>query len=113
MEGAQAGGAGADGRVADPESPQVQAVTRRWMSVMVRVMAGDFELLERWGEMYRREPSAHGQGGAPTTEMIDYMQRRSTCACGCCTSTSAKRGCGGCATCPTRNGPAWTGMGGG
>jgi DNA-binding transcriptional MerR regulator len=57
------------------DSPQGQALTRRWMQLMMRWMRGDFALMERWGAMYREEPSAHGIHGAPPADMIAYMER--------------------------------------
>ncbi|NML42629.1 MerR family transcriptional regulator [Ramlibacter sp. G-1-2-2] len=56
------------------DSPQGQALTRRWMQLMMRWMRGDFALMERWGAMYREEPSAHGMRGAPPADMIAYME---------------------------------------
>ena len=41
---------------------------REWMD-------GDMDLLERWGHMYRLEPSAHGINQAPSSEIIDFMER--------------------------------------
>lgn len=57
------------------DSAQGQALTRRWMQLMMRWMRGDFALMERWGAMYREEPSAHGMHGAPPADMIAYMER--------------------------------------
>ena len=58
-----------------PESPQVQALARRWMALVHHWMDGDFSLMNRWGEMYLREPAAHGRGGGPPTDMLHFMQR--------------------------------------
>ena len=57
------------------DSPQGQALTRRWTQLMMRWMRGDFALMERWGAMYRAEPSAAGMRGAPPADMIAYMER--------------------------------------
>jgi DNA-binding transcriptional MerR regulator len=57
------------------DSPQGQALTRRWVQLMLRWMRGDLALMERWGAMYRQEPSAHGMRGAPPADMIAYMER--------------------------------------
>lgn len=57
------------------DSPQGQALTRRWTQLMMRWMRGDFALMERWGAMYRDEPSAPGMRGAPPADMIEYMER--------------------------------------
>ena len=59
---------------AAPGSDAAQALTRRWIALMHRVMGGDFALMERWGAMFRQEPSAHGHGGAPPTDMIAYVE---------------------------------------
>lgn len=61
------------------DSPQGQALTRRWTQLMMRWMRGDFALMERWGAMYREEPSAHGMRGAPPADMIAYMERAIAC----------------------------------
>jgi len=58
-----------------PDSTQAQPLARRWMSLMLHWMGGDFDLIDRWGEMYRREPSAHGRNGAPQSDMIDFIRR--------------------------------------
>jgi DNA-binding transcriptional MerR regulator len=58
-----------------PEAAQVQPLARRWMSLMLRWMDGDFDLIDRWGEMYRKEPSAHGRNGAPQSDMIEFIRR--------------------------------------
>lgn len=57
------------------DSPHGQALTRRWMQLMMRWMRGDFALMERWGAMYREEPSASGVRGAPPADVIEYMER--------------------------------------
>jgi DNA-binding transcriptional MerR regulator len=57
------------------DSEQGQALTRRWMTLMVRWMDGDFALMERWGAMFRSEPSAHGIRGAPGTDVMEFMER--------------------------------------
>jgi DNA-binding transcriptional MerR regulator len=57
------------------DSAQAQPLARRWMSLMLHWMGGDFDLIDRWGEMYRREPSAHGRNGAPQSDMIDFIRR--------------------------------------
>lgn len=58
-----------------PDSAEAQPLARRWMSLMLHWMGGDFDLIDRWGEMYRREPSAHGRNGAPQSDMIDFIRR--------------------------------------
>ena len=63
---------------APPDGEAAQVLTRRWMALMHRWMKGDFALMERWGAMYRQEPSAHGLHGAPATDMLEYMERAVT-----------------------------------
>ncbi|MBC5763229.1 MerR family transcriptional regulator [Ramlibacter albus] len=62
-------------RGADPQSPEVQKLARRWMALVHHWMDGDMALMQRWGEMYTREPSAHGRRGGPPTDMMHFMQR--------------------------------------
>jgi DNA-binding transcriptional MerR regulator len=57
------------------DSAPGQALTRRWMQLMMRWMRGDFSLMERWGDMYRRDPLVHVAQGAPPPDMIAYMER--------------------------------------
>lgn len=57
------------------DSAEGQALAWRWMTLMHRWMAGDFERMERWGAMYRSEPAAHGVRGAPPTDMMVFMER--------------------------------------
>lgn len=57
------------------DTPPVQQLAHRWMVLMHEWMGGDIHLLERWGTMYRLEPSAHGINHAPSTAMIDFMER--------------------------------------
>ena len=60
---------------APPEAPETQRLARRWMALVHHWMDGNLDLIRRWGEMYRQEPSAHGRGGGPPSDMNDYMQR--------------------------------------
>lgn len=60
---------------AAPDSPGIQVLARRWMSLVHHWMDGDFELMHRWGEMYRSEPAAHGRMSGPPTDMFHFMQR--------------------------------------
>jgi len=57
------------------EAPEVQPLAQRWMRLMLRWMDGNFDLIDRWGEMYEKEPSAHGRNGAPESDMIEYIRR--------------------------------------
>ena len=61
-------------RGAQPADPAVQALARRWMNLVHYWMDGDFVLMERWGQMYQREPSAHGHKGGPPTDMLAFME---------------------------------------
>jgi DNA-binding transcriptional MerR regulator len=56
------------------DSPEIMVLARRWMSLVHHWMDGDFELMHRWGDMYRREPIAHGRKGGPPTDMFHFMQ---------------------------------------
>jgi DNA-binding transcriptional MerR regulator len=58
-----------------PDAPEVQPLAQRWMRLMLRWMEGNFDLIDRWGEMYEKEPSAHGRNGAPQSDMIDFIRR--------------------------------------
>jgi DNA-binding transcriptional MerR regulator len=57
------------------EAPEVQPLAQRWMRLMLRWMDGNFDLIDRWGEMYEKEPSAHGRNGAPESDMIEFIRR--------------------------------------
>ncbi|MBE7368949.1 MerR family transcriptional regulator [Ramlibacter pallidus] len=56
------------------DTPECQVLTRRWTMLMVRWMGGDFDLIERWGAMFRQEAEVRGQGGAPPTDMMEFME---------------------------------------
>ena len=53
---------------------ECQVLTRRWTMLMVRWMAGDYALMDRWGAMFRQESKVRGQGGAPPTDMMEFME---------------------------------------
>ncbi|MDH6590452.1 DNA-binding transcriptional MerR regulator [Variovorax sp. TBS-050B] len=53
---------------------ECQVLTRRWTMLMVRWMGGNYALMERWGAMFRQESAVHGQGGAPPTDMMAFME---------------------------------------
>lgn len=57
-----------------PDAPEVQALAYRWMALMLHWMGGDMDLLERWGHMFRTEPTTHGRNHAPPGEMIEYVE---------------------------------------
>lgn len=58
-----------------PDAPEVQPLATRWMSLMLHWMGGDFDLMERWGRMYREEPAAHGHTHAPAPDMVAYISQ--------------------------------------
>ncbi|MDP9933201.1 MerR family transcriptional regulator [Variovorax paradoxus] len=51
---------------------EVQPLAFRWMNLMGQWMDGSFDLITRWGEMYRREPGVRRADGPPA-ELIDYI----------------------------------------
>lgn len=57
-----------------PDSPEVQALAYRWMALMLHWMGGDLDLLERWGHMFRTEPSTQGRNHAPPGDMIEFTE---------------------------------------
>ncbi|MDP2768448.1 MAG: MerR family transcriptional regulator [Giesbergeria sp.] len=57
-----------------PDTPEVQALAYRWMALMLHWMNGDMDLLERWGHMFRTEPSTQGRNHAPPGEMIEFIE---------------------------------------
>ncbi|PUA97160.1 DNA-binding transcriptional MerR regulator [Acidovorax sp. 107] len=57
-----------------PDAPEVQALAYRWMALMLHWMGGDLDLLDRWGHMFRTEPSAQGRNHAPPGDMIEYVE---------------------------------------
>ncbi len=57
-----------------PDSPEVQALASRWMALMLYWMGGDMDLLDRWGHMFRTEPSTQGRNHAPPGDMIEFTE---------------------------------------
>lgn len=57
-----------------PDSPEVQALAYRWMALMLHWMGGDMDLLDRWGHMFRTEPTTHGRNHAPPGDMIEFVE---------------------------------------
>lgn len=57
-----------------PDSPEVQALAYRWMALMLQWMGGDLDLLDRWGHMFRTEPSTQGRNHAPPGDMIEFVE---------------------------------------
>jgi DNA-binding transcriptional MerR regulator len=57
-----------------PDNPEVQSLAYRWMALMLHWMGGDLDLLDRWGHMFRTEPSTQGRNHAPPGDMIEYVE---------------------------------------
>ncbi|WP_082606754.1 MerR family transcriptional regulator [Acidovorax sp. Root275] len=57
-----------------PDTPEVQALAYRWMALMLHWMNGDLDLLERWGHMFRTEPTTQGRNHAPPGDMIEFIE---------------------------------------
>lgn len=57
------------------DSMEIQPLVNQWKQLMLHWMEGDFALIERWREMFRLEPSAHGYNHAPESDMIDFVDR--------------------------------------
>lgn len=53
-------------------APEVQPLAARWMTLMGQWMDGSFDLITRWGEMYRREAVARSDDGPPA-ELVEYI----------------------------------------
>jgi DNA-binding transcriptional MerR regulator len=58
-----------------PDAPAVQSLARRWMSLMLAWMEGDFDRIDRWDQMYDQEPYESLKKDAPPQAMILYMRR--------------------------------------
>lgn len=56
------------------DATEVQSLARRWMSLMLGLMKGDYEKMERWGGMYEREPGRIRRD-APSPELVAYIRR--------------------------------------
>nr|WP_225937709.1 MerR family transcriptional regulator [Myxococcus sp. RHSTA-1-4] len=56
------------------DSLEVQPLAYRWMTLVGTWMEGDFDLIRRWGDMYRREHSAMSNKG-PDPRMVAYIDR--------------------------------------
>ena len=57
------------------DDPAVQKLTHRWMALLLEWMGGDMDLMDRWGHMYRQEPSTHNINDAPSSAMMAYVER--------------------------------------
>ncbi len=51
----------------------VQPLAYRWMALMGVWLDGDFDLIRRWGEMYRREPSVQRSG--PGLDLLAFVEQ--------------------------------------
>lgn len=58
-----------------PASLALQPLATRWISLMFDWMEGDLELMERWGAMFRQEPSTQGRNNAPQGDMVEFMSQ--------------------------------------
>lgn len=56
------------------DAPEVQSLARRWMSLMLGLMRGDYDKMERWADMYEREPGRI-RTDAPSPELVAYIRR--------------------------------------
>jgi DNA-binding transcriptional MerR regulator len=65
---------GAMDRGLPAHAPEVQALAYRWMALMLHWMDNDLDLLERWGHMFRTEPSTQGRHHAPPGDMIAFIE---------------------------------------
>ncbi|MBI5255352.1 MAG: MerR family transcriptional regulator [Burkholderiales bacterium] len=54
--------------------PRVQPFAQRWANLMYTWMRGDYDLMERWGQMYLAEPRVH-TGPRPNLGMIQYIEQ--------------------------------------
>lgn len=52
---------------------ELQPLAARWMTLMGQWMDGNYDLIERWGEMYRSEPVARRDDG-PSAALIGYIE---------------------------------------
>ncbi len=57
------------------DDPAVQKLTHRWMVLILEWMGGDMDLLDRWGRMYRQEPSTHSIHSAPSGAMMAFVEQ--------------------------------------
>jgi DNA-binding transcriptional MerR regulator len=60
------------GWTADAQPTQVLAL--RWMNLTLSMMGDDFELIERWGQMYNAEPKGQFKNG-PGPEVVAFIMR--------------------------------------
>ena len=65
---------GAMNRGLGPDALEVQPLAHRWMGLMLRWMDGNFDLIDRWGDMYDKEPSTHNGPSAPASDMVAFIR---------------------------------------
>jgi DNA-binding transcriptional MerR regulator len=56
-----------------PDSLALQPLAHRWMGLVHAWLGGDFELIERWGQMYLQEPGARDHNG-PDLDTVQYIE---------------------------------------
>lgn len=55
-----------------PDCKPVQSLALRWMNLTLAMMDDDFNLIDRWGQMYNTEPAGQFKNG-PGPEVISYI----------------------------------------
>ncbi len=54
------------------DSPRMQALALRWMNLTLAMMNDDFNLIDRWGQMYSAEPTEQFKNG-PGREVVNFV----------------------------------------
>lgn len=55
-----------------PDCKHVQSLALRWMNLTLAMMDDDFNLIDRWGQMYNTEPTGQFKNG-PGPEVVGYI----------------------------------------
>ncbi len=55
------------------DSPRMQALALRWMNLTLAMMNDDFNLIDRWGQMYSTEPTEQFKNG-PGREVVNFVK---------------------------------------
>lgn len=55
-----------------PDCKPVQSLALRWMNLTLAMMDDDFQLINRWGQMYNTEPKGQFKNG-PSPEVVAYI----------------------------------------
>lgn len=55
-----------------PDCKHVQSLALRWMNLTLAMMDDDFNLIDRWGQMYSTEPTGQFKNG-PGPEVVGYI----------------------------------------